>query len=332
MLGFDSAAQSQSQAKSVSSQEQQCHDVIANCDGAIASELAKRAKAYEELGEFQRAVADYRSIIAMESNDKSAGVVIAAETARAAVDELVKVLSRSSGDLGEYLSGLVQDDRLTQLRQQFDGKPAKQIELLNELIACCPENPSAHYQRADAYKRLEQWKQAADDYSEYFRLSVQTAQGLHIAFAHLYRGYVYEKVGQWEKAVDDYKTAPTLDPDDSAVAMTSLTRLAKIYQDSGDYHKAEAEWTEYIRLYPKIWSGYARRAALYELLGQPKKGANDCNEVLKLSAKEPSASSLYWSRARTACSHKQYRRAIRDFNKALDDWNSANRVNDLFRQ
>ena len=75
---------------------------------------------------------------------------------------------------------------------------------MDEVLKLDPENAEAYYERGKAHRRLGNFQQAIEDFSEVVRLNPNHAA------AYNYRGLVYKSLGQIDQAFSDMMEAATL--------------------------------------------------------------------------------------------------------------------------
>ena len=135
--------------------------------------------------------------------------------------------------------------------------------------------------------------------------------GAGLAWAYGNRGRSYRVKKDYDRAIADFSEAIRLDP-----------KIAKAYNERGgayygkkDYDRAIADYSEAIRLNPKYAHAYSGRCWDRAIIGADLQGAlADCNESLRL---QPNDSNTLNSRGLVQFKLKSFDLAIADYSAAI---------------
>jgi tetratricopeptide (TPR) repeat protein len=97
-----------------------------------------------------------------------------------------------------------------------------------------------------------------------------------------YRGWAHAEKGDYDKAIADFTEAIRLDP---KLAIAFADRAIS-YAIKGEHDKAIADFTQAIRLDPKDALAYSNRARVYRALGDESKAASDEKKAQDLRQRE----------------------------------------------
>jgi tetratricopeptide (TPR) repeat protein len=133
-------------------------------------------------------------------------------------------------------------------RHEYEGAIAD----FSEALRLKPEDPIAHYHRANAYSDKGDYDKAIADYNAAIRFESD-----YIA-AYKDRGNAYGYKGDWDKAIADESEAIRLSPE----FVEAYFARAVLYSHKGSYDKAVADYDEVIRLNPDFVQAYVSAAWL----------------------------------------------------------------------
>ena len=171
--------------------------------------LQERAYAYNEMGEYEQAIADYTEAIRIDPDD-----AYAYHERGYAYDKM-----------GEY---------------------EKAIADFTEAIRIDPEYDRAYHERGDAYKGLGEYEKAIAYYTEAIRIDPDDTYAYHgRGYTYRKRGYAYRQMGEYELAIADYTEAIRLDPEYA----TAYNNRGYAYRHMGEYELAIADWERAIELF-----------------------------------------------------------------------------------
>ena len=209
------------------------------------------------------------------------------------------------------------------LAYENKGDHDKAIADFTDAIRLEPKDAKAYYNRGSAYKNKGEYEKAIADFTEASRLDPKDNT------AYNNRGCAYECKGDHDKAIADFTKAIRLDSkgrqcvqqpwlglreqgrlrqSDCRLHRSHSTRsertprhtatVAWPTRSKGDYDKAIADFTEAIRLNPKIAKAYNNRGLAYENKGDYDKAIADCTEAIRL---DPKFAEAYHNRGAAYC-------------------------------
>ena len=178
------------------------NDVISKYDYTLIA-CFNRGVAYRNLGEWDKAIADYTKAIELDP-----------KYAEAYCDRGV-----SYSNLGQWEKAISDYSSAIRINPQFpDAISNRGIAYCNLLqwdkaitdysraIGVNPNNKEAYTNRGIALCNLDEWDKAIADYSKAIEIDPQFANGW------FNRGNAYGNLGQWDKAIADYSRAIEIDP------------------------------------------------------------------------------------------------------------------------
>ena len=127
------------------------------------------------------------------------------------------------------------------------------LQLYNGAIKRYPKFANAYYWRGVAYKELEKYQQARDNFDEALRLGINHAE------IYLHRGYTLFQVIRAipTLALDDYNKAIKLNPD----YVEAYYQRGKLWYETENHKYAIADFTKIIQLKPDYDEAYSRRGS-----------------------------------------------------------------------
>jgi tetratricopeptide (TPR) repeat protein len=215
-----------------------------------ASGYQIRAGVYENIGDYDKAIADYTEAIRLDPKLKEA------------YEKRAALYKEHKGDYG------------------------KAIADYTEVIRLDPDDMK-YFNRAEAYEHKGDHDKAIADYTEAIRLGQK--DGLDAGLFYNFRARAYAKKGEHDKAIADCTEAIRLDSLHPVSALffrvypldMYYTR-GRAYASKGELDKAIADYTSYIRLELRDADIYAARAAAYEKKGDKAKAEADKAQAKKL--------------------------------------------------
>lgn len=139
------------------------------------------------------------------------------------------------------------------------------LEDCNNVIRINPEEPRGYHCRGEGYRLLEQFEPAVRDFTEAVRLNP------NFALAYFNRGNAYTDLQQYDRAVQDFTRAIHLQPRNALFYM----RRGGAFSSLKQYEMAIKDYAEAIRLQPGDIRAYRLRAAAEELAGDAAGAAAD---------------------------------------------------------
>jgi tetratricopeptide (TPR) repeat protein len=261
-----------------------------------------RGNAYSELGQLDKAVADYSR--AIELDPKDALPWFDRGNAYAGLEQYDKAVTDYSQAIALEPKYVPAWNNRGKAYSKL-GQPDKAISDYSRAIALYPKHAFPWYNRGQEYSKLGQPDKAIADFSQAIKLAPKAALPWYN------RGNAYYKLSQHDKAVADYDTAIQLDP---KLAQAWMNRGILYCHHLGRPDKAVVDFSRAIELRPKdalIWSN---RGEAYSELGQLDKAVADFSQAIKLDPKDTSA---WINRGNAYCKLSQHDKAIGDYSRAI---------------
>lgn len=127
--------------------------------------------------------------------------------------------------------------------------------------------------RGAAYKNMEFYDLAIDDYSTAIRLKKDYAR------AYYNRGIAFGSKGLLDDAIKDYSTALRLKPNDAA----AYNNRGLAYNSASLHQKAITDYSHAIRLAPQLSYAYFNRGLAYEVTNQRQRAIKDFKRSYSLN-------------------------------------------------
>lgn len=214
---------------------------------------AIRAKAYENLGEYSKAIEDYSvAISALEEK----------------VDPEFDPHLQIRQLYPEYLRQRAQS--FIRVKQ-----PDRAVPDCNKLIALNKTHASYYTLRGDAYASAGKLSEALKDFTTASKLDPK------LDYAYLQSARIAESTDQPVTAIQQYSTLLKLHP---GIADFYMSR-ARHYEHLQRYKESLADISSAIRLQPKNDSLYQRRAEVYSLIGATKDATSDYLKAIEINPK-----------------------------------------------
>ena len=169
-----------------------------------AASYSNRGIAHDNLGQYQRAIEDYREAIRLKPdyaeayNNRGAAYHNLGQKQRAIEDYNEAIRLKPDHADAYYNRGITYREL---------GQYQLAIEDYNEAIRLKPDAVDAYYNRGIAYYNLGQKQRAIEDYNEAIRLKPDYVD------AYYNRGLTYRELGQYKLAIEDYTETIRLKPD-----------------------------------------------------------------------------------------------------------------------
>jgi tetratricopeptide (TPR) repeat protein len=167
----------------------------------------ERAAEYSRLWNYEQAIADYSSSLALQPEDASA------LHARGLAYEQIGQSERAQED---YRRAIAMNRQLSDVYIQRGivfgemGNFRQSIASLTEGIRLAPENPDGYFNRGTSYVQLGDFASAIDDFSSAIRLSPDDEA------AYYWRGICNEEAGRRAEAIADYRQFLSISQDSQA--------------------------------------------------------------------------------------------------------------------
>jgi tetratricopeptide (TPR) repeat protein len=227
-------------------------EVRQNC-ACRESAHAIRAKAYENLGEYKKAIDDYS--VAINALEKK-------------IDPKFDRLAQMRQLYPEYLRQRAQ----SYIRSK---QPELAIPDCNKLVALNKTHASYYTLRGDAYAAAGKLGEALKDFTAASKLDPK------LDYAYLQSARVAEATDQPVTAIQQYSTLLKLHP---GITDFYLSR-ARHYERLQRYPESLADISNAIKLQPNNDSLYERRAEVYSLIGSTKNATSDYLKAIELNPK-----------------------------------------------
>ena len=241
-----------------------------------------RAAAYEERGEFQKAVADYKSVLRLDPRN---------EDAREGLHSMLESAQKRGMKI------------ITP-----DGKPFD-LSVIKDAEAMGPTDDGG-----ESFARELRQLQNEGEWDEVVKMASAalpvTKSDTSLSVLHYYRGDALVKKGDAESAIADLTLALELDPENSADAFASR---GLAYFKQGDYDSAIADLSRE-EIADDIGAVYLRGCAYHET-EQHDLAIADFNKVIETESDFPGA---HHRRGAAYTEKGDYARAVADLSKALE--------------
>ena len=218
-------------------------------DGNFAEAHVSRGRAYSELGEQQRAIADYTKAMSVkpkfaEDSDRyvepllgRGAVYIKLGNYQAALDDFNLAIQRNPDFKDAYLS------RATIYIRQKDYQKA--IEDLNEALALTADDyTAAFFRRGSIWGEVGEYERAIEDFNKVIENQGEDSKHYYTA-AYYKRGLAYLNLGEEEKALDNLNEAINHDPN----YREAYYNRGIIYERHGNYKKAINNYSKALLIY-----------------------------------------------------------------------------------
>ena len=279
---------------------------IVTAQSDAVQQLYQKARADQDAGRPERAIADYRDLLRLDASvapaynnlgrllynegqfQEASAVLrkgLSIDPAMAPANVMLGAADLQLGQLQEALAPLeagvqaLPADRFARisLARVLLGlkRPDDAVPHLNAIIAADPKDQEAWYLLGKVHLQLSQ---------EAFA-QVQSID-IHTPLAHEMAGEIMESMGNTPGAIDAYKQALAAAPQDAS----ALDHLATVYWSTGDWAHAREYLTALLARQPGNCVAHWKLAnALDELAEPPEEGMAEVNTVLKLCPALPQA-------------------------------------------
>jgi tetratricopeptide (TPR) repeat protein len=273
--------------------------IAENPDDAEA--YKSRGSAYDQKGEYHKAIEDYTAAIARQPNDagayeERADAYLDSNDYDRAIADYTKAIALDSSDADTFKS------RGTAYYKKNDYADA--LADFSKVIALSPNDAGAYMDRGETYAMTKDYAHAIADYSK--------AIGLGRTDAGIYedRGKAYYNVGQYQQAIGDFTQAITLNPRDA----DAYDDRGNAYDDMGDHGKAIVDYGHAIAINPMVAAYYVDRAVAYYALSDYNGTIADSTHAIAL---DPKSAAAYKHLADGYSKLGDYDRAIDNYTEAI---------------
>lgn len=236
---IDAAAE----ARTEEAHEQYLRHEIAECDAALRHDpdyrtaYWHRADCYRELGDFDKALADYTHLIQLVPNTESAEVYYGRGSVRQEIEDFEQAIA-------DYTEAIKRRRTFTVAYRERGasyaslGKYRKALADLNRAIQLDPQDDMVYVLRGRLWCQLGKFDRAVHDLTHALRLCP------HRAGTYTERASAYLGDKQYDLALADCNEALRLDPDWIDV----YRARANVYEAKGDQVRAQQDRQEEARL------------------------------------------------------------------------------------
>jgi tetratricopeptide (TPR) repeat protein len=253
----------------------------------LATVYARRGSAYDDKGDYDRAIADYDAAIRL--NPTSAGIY----NNRGFAHDNKGNFDRAIADFNEAIRldpkiAMVYANRGVSYNNKGDYDRA--IADFTEAIRLDPKALAPYANRGFAYDKKGDGERAIADYTEAIRISPKDGA------LYADRGFSYITKGDYDLAIADLNEAVRLAPRHA----NAYAHRGNAYRKTGDRDRALRDLETAIRLDPKYRASYTYRGLLYEDQGDRERAMADYRAALQLPRKAAVEQSYDIARQRLA--------------------------------
>jgi tetratricopeptide (TPR) repeat protein len=273
---------------------------------------------YYHLGEYQRALQEYNSILSdgtdMPGAYNNRGLAYAMlGQMEEALQDLGKAIELEPDNALFYNNQGFAYERSWRLRGELERRRElwrlqEAVQSLNKAMAMDPECARAYYNRAATYHAQQQWDRALDDLDR--AIEIEPLAGFYFG-----RADIHSNLGNNEQADEDYSKAIELSRDAMTQARSLYNRALIRYNHLGEHEKALADFDQAIKLDPGFAMAYRARGAVYWEQERWEEAARDYSKAIEL---EPSNAGAYWGRGDVYTQLGKLEEALQDYNKAIE--------------
>jgi len=218
------------------------------------------------------------------------------------------------------LHGYSDEDRDSHLHASWYATCAKDLIDSSEYLETAPESMEDFVRRGNARRESKDYEGAISDYTNALRIEPNDSE------AYTYRGISYELLEDFEAANKDYSSAIEINPSNTAALKFRAFNKLTMFEDKDgaieDYSKAIEED-------PTDCDAYNRRAGAYAPISEIEQcrledltnAINDycrAKEIDERGVAEFGLWKTYEQRADWNMKEGEYKRAIEDYNKAIE--------------
>ena len=208
-------------------------------------------------------------------------------------------------DIADFIKASIYSDRGVAKWRLNQTKQA--IEDFNQAIQLSPENGAVYNNRGNALMDLGHPEEALKDFDRAIALS----QNYGVAYNN--RGNARLALGQYDLAFQDFRKAVELMPRSGV----PFNGRGKAHATLKRYHAAVRDLSRAIGINPKYVAAYQHRADAYFQLGMYREAIADATQVVTLEPETPNPEILLL-RGRAYANDKKLNPALEDLNKAIE--------------
>jgi tetratricopeptide (TPR) repeat protein len=231
-------------------------------------------------GRHEEAIAEYRTVLALEPENPTALRSLALTLATAGRhDEAIAHFERMLEIYPDHQLALL--EHATVLLQR--GREAEAVASLQRAIRTDPDFKNAHFNLATAYSRLERWQEAAAGFREVLRIDrdeIEARYYLGVALDELERpreavtelrlavaadpghltarqrlGAILDRLGEVDDAIEQFQEVLGLEVADEEKALASY-QLGRLLSAKGRDKEALASFQKAVALFPQLWQAH----------------------------------------------------------------------------
>jgi tetratricopeptide (TPR) repeat protein len=282
-------------------------DAIAQYDQWIkedpdnAKAYLSRAKAYQKLGEKQKAAEDYNRAGAFNDDEsvfmKAARLYMEIDSYEKAAEMANKAIALDE-KLQEAYKLRIQ--ALITLERYADA-----LFMSNKLISLDSKNAINHYWHGYIADKMGSYKIAEKDFRKAIEISPKYIE------AYVALGDVLHKMEKYDQALEICNKALEIDKKNKAL----LTTRSEVYHDMMEFPRAINDLSKILLFHPKDEAIFLKRGKYYKEFNQDMNAINDFSKVISLNPKNAEA---YYLRATAHEEVTNYNKAARDYETYLD--------------
>lgn len=278
------------------------YDKIESYSTTFALGYNNRGKAYEALGELEKALEDYTRAISINPNyplvhcARGSLYLSMKRPTEALVDFNKAIELKPDFAFAYYKRGTVLYTR---------GLTVEALSSLEKAIELDPSQPNFHFNLGWVYIDLKRYNEALS--------SFEIAEGNERERERVFhaRGVVFHRLGKFKKALACFNQSLLLN---SKYALAFEDR-ALLFADLREFQRALVDHEQAIKLNPKSASAYRNRGMTYYSLRRNGAALQDFNKAIELN---PNDVKSYLGRAQNFSQMKDYEKAFKDYSRVLE--------------
>ncbi len=278
-------------------------DEAVNLNPNNAEAYAGRGTTYDDLKQYDAAIADYNKAIELGLNsswiynNRGVSYMEGLKQYEKALADYNKAIEIDQNNVFAYSNiGFVYQEL-----KQYDAAIAE----YSKAIEIDPNYPLDYNERGIIYYDLKQYDKAIADFNKVIEIDPNDISALNN------RGLVYHDLKQYDAAIADYSKAIEINPNEAM----SYNNLGWLYVEMKDYSKAIIECNKAVELAPNVSNFYDSRGWAYLGLKDYENAVKDFNKALEL---DPKMSYSYQGRGKCYQEMGETEKASADFAKAKE--------------
>ncbi|MAX81496.1 MAG: hypothetical protein CL843_15150 [Crocinitomicaceae bacterium] len=230
---------------------------------------AWRARTYNQLKEFEKAILDLSKAIEIDPNNALAyhnrgNVYYHLKEFEKAIQDYNKAIEIDPNDASAYYNRGVSYSDL----KEFE----KAIQDYSKAMEINPNDASVYYNRGNAYYHLNEFEKAIQDYSKAMEIDPNDVRAYHN------RGNVYSLLKEFEKAIQDLNKAMEIDPNDAR----AYNNRGVVHSDLKEFEKAIQDYNKAIEINPNDAPAYNNRGNAHSDLKEFEKAIQDYSKAMEI--------------------------------------------------